>query len=215
MSTVVTVVYNVITVTYIQASIIKWTCQRSYWRCSDISMRVILQIWCQIHRTSSSLRCVNCAPGHIQRNYSSAYSGFNIQMNITVLLFEISRQFNARYNANLLPNTAHVLQLTLCELCSRDIQCNYISVYSGFNIQLNVTALLEIFRHFDARYTAIFGVKHCAPPIYAMLPVVPDIYNVITVTYIQASIFNWMYLSCYWIYVDNSMSVILQIWCQI
>jgi hypothetical protein len=118
-------------------------------------MRVILQTWCQMQRTSSSLRSVNCGPGHIQCSYCFAYSGFNIQLNVTVLLFEISRQFNARYNANLLPNTAHVLQFTLCDLWSRDIQCNYSSAYSGFNIQLHVTALLfEVSRQFNARYTA-------------------------------------------------------------
>jgi hypothetical protein len=72
MWTVVADIYNVITVTYIQASIFNWTCLRCYSRYSDISMRVILQIWCQIERTSSGLRCVNCGPGHIQSIYSSS-----------------------------------------------------------------------------------------------------------------------------------------------
>jgi hypothetical protein len=49
---------------------------------------------------------------------------------------KISRQFEERYTANLVPNTAHIIPFTLCET------------------------------------------------------VVPAIYNVITVTYIQASIFN-------------------------
>jgi hypothetical protein len=43
----------------------------------------------------------------------------------------------------------------------------------------------------------------------------PEIYNAITVPHMQASIFNWMYLCCYWRYLDNSMRFILQIWCQI
>jgi hypothetical protein len=82
-------------------------------------MRVILHSWCQIQRISSSLRYVNCGPGHIQCNYSSIYSDFNIHLNVSALLLEISRQFTARYTANLVPNTAHILQFMLCELWSR------------------------------------------------------------------------------------------------
>jgi hypothetical protein len=144
------------TTPHIQCLIFNWTYLRCYCRYFDNSMSVILQIRCQIQRTSSSLRCVNCGPGHIQWNYCSAYKGINIQLNVTALLFEVSEQFNARYTANLLSNTAHILQFTLCELWSRDVQCNDSSAYSGFNIQLNVSALLlEISRHYNERYTAI------------------------------------------------------------
>jgi hypothetical protein len=74
---------------------------------------------------------------------------------ISAAIGYISRQFNARYTVNLVPNTAHVLQFTLCELWSRDIQWNYSSAYAGFNIQLNVSVLLlEIYRKFNACYTA-------------------------------------------------------------
>jgi hypothetical protein len=83
------------------------------------SMSVIPQTRCQIQRTSSSLRYVNCGPGHIRSIYSSAYSDINIQLKVGPLLLEISRQFNARYTANFEPNTAHILQFTLCELWSR------------------------------------------------------------------------------------------------
>jgi hypothetical protein len=79
-------------------------------------MRVILQTWCQIQRTSSSLSYVNCGPDYIQYNNSSAYAGFNIQLNVSALLLEIFRKFDARYAATLVPNTAHILQFTLCEL---------------------------------------------------------------------------------------------------
>jgi hypothetical protein len=98
---------------------------------------------------------VNCVSGHIQCNYSSAYTGFNIQLNVSALLLEISEQVNARYISSLVPNTAHILQFTLCELWSRDIQCNNSSSYSGFNIHVKVSALiLDIYRQFNARYTA-------------------------------------------------------------
>jgi hypothetical protein len=128
---------------------------RRYWRYVENSMRLILQTLCQIQRTSTRLRYLNCGPGHIQCNYSSTYSGFNIQVNQFVLLLEISRYFDARYNVNLVAYIAHTLQFTLCELWSRDIQCNNSSAYSGFNIQVTVSALiLDIYRQFNVRYIA-------------------------------------------------------------
>jgi hypothetical protein len=119
MWTLVPATSNVIIAPNIQASIFKWTYLCCHWRYLDNSTRVVLQTWCQIQRTSYSLRYVNCGPGHMQCNYSSEYSVFNIQLNVSALLLEISRQFNARYTANLATNTAHILQFTLCELSSR------------------------------------------------------------------------------------------------
>jgi hypothetical protein len=109
-----------------------------------------------IQRTTSSLRNVNCGPGHIQCNYSSTYSGFNIQQNVAPLLLEIYPQFNERYTANLEPNITHIPQFRLCELCGPGhIRCDYSSAYSAFNIQLKLPALLlDICRDLDARYTA-------------------------------------------------------------
>jgi hypothetical protein len=82
-------------------------------------MRVILQALSQIQCISSRLRYVNCGPGHIQGIYSSACLDRNIQLKVGPLLLEISRQFNALYTANLVSNTAHIVQITLCELWSR------------------------------------------------------------------------------------------------
>jgi hypothetical protein len=91
----------------------------------------------------------------MQCNYISAYSGFNIQLNLSALLFQKSRQVNSRYNANLVPYIAHIPQFTLCELWTLLYTKYYSSLYSGHYIQLNVSALqLEIFRNFDPRYTA-------------------------------------------------------------
>jgi hypothetical protein len=117
--TVVPDICNVVTAPHIQASIFNWTYLRCYCRYIDNSMRLKLQTWCQIQHTSSSFRYVNSDPGHIQCFYSSAYSGLNIQLNVSALQLEISLQFNVRYTANLVPNTAHILQLTLCELRSK------------------------------------------------------------------------------------------------
>jgi hypothetical protein len=79
----------------------------------------ILQAWCQLQRTSPSLRYVNCGPGHVDCIYSSAYSDFNIQVKVGPLLLEESRQCNERYTVSLVPITAHILQFTLYELWIR------------------------------------------------------------------------------------------------
>jgi hypothetical protein len=112
-------IYNAFTAPYIQTSIFIWTYLRCYCIYHDNSMRVMLQTWCQIQRTSSGLRYVNYGPGYIQCIHSSIYSDFNIHLNVSALFLYISLQFNARYTANLLPNTAHILQFMLCVLCSR------------------------------------------------------------------------------------------------
>jgi hypothetical protein len=112
-------VYNVFTASHIQCWIFDWTYLRCCWRYYDICMRVRLQILCQIQSPFSGLRYVNCCAGHIQSNYSSAYSGFNIRLNLSALLLEIIGHVDARYTANLVPNAAHILRYTLCELWSR------------------------------------------------------------------------------------------------
>jgi hypothetical protein len=44
---------------------------------------------------------------------------FNIQLNVSALLLQISRRFNVRFTAKLLPNTAHIVHFTLCQFWSR------------------------------------------------------------------------------------------------
>jgi hypothetical protein len=119
MWTVVPDIYTVNTVPHIQASVWNRKYLRCNWRYLDISMRDVLQTGSQIQRTSSSLHYVNCGPGHMQCSYSSAYSGFNIQLNAFALILEICRQFNATYTANMVSNTAHIIQISLCVLWSR------------------------------------------------------------------------------------------------
>jgi hypothetical protein len=116
----------------------------------------------------------------------------------------------------MVPNTADNHQLSQCKLWSRP-----------YTVYLQ----LHIFRHqySDERIWAAIGdmstiqralyCKRCAKysdhtSDYAIWIVVPVIYNVITAPHIQASIFNWTYLRCYWRYVYSSASIILQTWCQ-
>jgi hypothetical protein len=155
-------------------------------------MLVILQIWRQIQRTSSSLRCVNCGPGHTQSIYSSACLCFNIQLNESALLLEISRQFNARYTANLVPNTAHIVQFTLCELWShRYTKYLQLRIFSLQNSAGRIRAAIGDITTIQCALYCKLGAKYGAhPPDYIMCTVVPDIYNVITAPHIQASIFD-------------------------
>jgi hypothetical protein len=173
-----------------------------------------MQIGCHIWRTASRLRYVNCGPGHIQCNYCSAYSGFNIQLNVSALLFEISRQFNPRYTTNLVPNTAHILKFTLCELWSRPYTMQlHLRIFKlQYSTERICAAIRDISTIQWAIYCKLGAIYGARPPDYAMWTVVPSIYNVITAPRIHASIFNWTHLRCYPRYFDNSMRFILQNW---
>jgi hypothetical protein len=123
----------------------------------DNSASVILLTWCQIQRTTCSLRNVDCGPGHVQCIYSYSNSGFLIQLNVCALLLEICLQFSERYIAKLVPVPIQRITSSLRNVnCGPGhIQCIYSYSNSGFLIQLNVCALpLEISRQFNARYTA-------------------------------------------------------------
>jgi hypothetical protein len=154
-------------------------------------MHVILQIWGQIQRTSSSLRCVNCGPGHTQSIYCSAYSGFNIRLNISALLLEISLQFNARYSANLESNTAHIVQIILCLLWSRTytIYLQLLIFRPQYSTERICPAIGDITTIQCALYSKLCAKYSAYHPLYAVGTVVPDIYNVITAPHNQASIF--------------------------
>jgi hypothetical protein len=149
-------------------------------------MSVILQIWCQIQRSPSSLYYVDGGPGHIQCSYSSAYSGLNIQLNISVLPLEISRICNARDTANLVPNTAHILQLSLCDLWSRPYTMYF--QHRIFRLQYSAegsSLAIEGFSTIQCALYCILVAKYSAhPPVYAMWPVVPAIYKVFSAPHI-------------------------------
>jgi hypothetical protein len=217
MWTVVPAIYKVFAAPDSQATIFNWTYLRYNWRYCNTSMRVILQIWCQIQRTWSSLRYVNCGPSHIQNTYSSAYLRFNIQMKVAPLLLEVSRQFNARYTAFLVPNAEHIVQFTLCELWSgTHTKCLQLLIFMPQYSTVGIcAAIVDITTTQCAFYFKLSAKCSAHPPVYAMWTVLPAIYKVLTAAHIYASIFSCRYLRCYCRYHDNSMRVILQIWCQI
>jgi hypothetical protein len=162
-------------------------------------MHVVLQTWCQIQRTSSSLLYVNCGPGHIQGAYISAYLGFNIQLKVVPLLLEIPRQFNARYTANLVPNIAHILQFTPRELWSPPYT-KYLQLRM-FGLQYSTVgicaAIVDITSILCALYCKLGAKYSTHPPVYAIWTVFPEIYNAFPAPYIQTSIFDRTYLRCY------------------
>jgi hypothetical protein len=133
-------------------------------------MSVILQIWCQIQRTSSSLCYVSCGPGHIQSICCSAYLGLNIQLKVAPLLLEVSRQYNARHTAHFEPNTAHILPFTLSELWSRlytkYLQLRILSLqYSAAGI---IAAIVDITSIQCALYCKLSAIYSARPPVYAI-----------------------------------------------
>jgi hypothetical protein len=168
--TVVPDVYEVLTAAHIYASIFSCRHLRCYCRYNMNSMRVILQTWCQMQRTSSGLRYENCGPRHIQCIYSSAYLGFNIQLKVAPQLLEVSRQCNERYTASLVPITAHILQLTLCELWSRPYTryLQLLMVRTQYSTERICAAIGDIPTLRCALYCKL-GAKYSAhPPVYAM-----------------------------------------------
>jgi hypothetical protein len=135
-----------------------------------MSMRIILLTWCQIQPTSSGIRYVNCGPGHIHCIYSSIYSDFNIHLNVSALLLYISRQYNARYTANLLPNTAHILQFTLCDLWSRPYTKYF--QHRIFSLEYSCERICAAIGNISTIQCSLYcklGAKYSAhPTVYAM-----------------------------------------------
>jgi hypothetical protein len=166
-----------------------------------------------MQRTSSSLRYMNWGPGHMQCSYSSAYSDFNIQLKVSALLMDISRQFNESSTEIWVPNTAHNRQFAQCVLSTRT-HTKYVQ-YRIFRPQYSTERICAATGDMATIQCGLY-YKLCAkcsahPPVFAMWTVILDIYNVFTAPHIQA----WTYLRCNWRYHDNSVSVIQQIWCQI
>jgi hypothetical protein len=180
-------------------------------------MRVILHSWCQIQRTSSSLRYVTCGPGHVHSIFSTVYFGFNIQLKVAPQLLSVSRQLNARYTANLVPNTAHILRFTLCDLWSRTYTM-HLQLHI-FRIQYSFERICPAIVHISTIQCALYcklGDNYIArPPAFSMWTVVPHTYKIFTAPHIYASIFSCRYLRCYYRHHDNSIRVIQQTWCQI
>jgi hypothetical protein len=86
------------------------------------------------------------------------------------MLLEVSRQFNARYTAFLVPNTEHIVQFKLCELWSRPYtKCLQLLIYMPQYSAVGICAdIVDITSTQCALYCKL-GAKYSAhPPVYAM-----------------------------------------------
>jgi hypothetical protein len=120
-------------------------------------MRVILHIFCQIQGTISGLHYAISGPGQIQYNYSSSYAGLNIQLNVPPLRLVVYRQNEARCFHICCQMQPKSSRLRRANTGPSQIQYNYISWCSCFNIQLNVSpSILVICQQFNAYYTPHF-----------------------------------------------------------
>jgi hypothetical protein len=95
---------------------------------------------------------------------------FNIQLNVSALQLQISRQFNARYTANLVTNTTHILQFSLCEQWSRSYTMHL--QLSIFRLQYSAVGVCACIADISTMLRALYckpGAKCSAhPPVYAM-----------------------------------------------
>jgi hypothetical protein len=110
----------------------------------------------------------------MQCNYSSAYPDFSIQLNVSALLMEISRQFNPRYTANLMPHTAHILQFTRCERWSRPYT-KYLQLRifrPQYSTERICAAIGDITTIQCALYCKLGANYSAHPPVYAIWNVI-------------------------------------------
>jgi hypothetical protein len=128
------------------------------------------------------------------------------------MLLQISRYLDARYTANLVPNSAHILRFTLCELWSRTytmhLQIRIFRLQYSSERICAATGDISTIQH--ALYCKLWAKFSAYPPVCAMWTVLPDIYKVFTAPHILASIFSCRYLRCKCRYHMNSMRVIPQ-----
>jgi hypothetical protein len=120
---------------------------------------------------------------------------------------EIFQHFYTRYAANLVSNTAHIVQFTLCALWSRTYT-KYLQLLI-FRLQYSTVGICAAIVDITSTQCALyckFGGKYSAHrPFYAVLTEVPDVYNVLTAPHSYASIFTCRHLRWYYRYHINSM----------
>jgi hypothetical protein len=192
MCTVAPPIYKVLTAPHSQSTIFNWIYLRCYWRYVNNSMRLMLQTWCQIQRTTSSFA--------LSELWSRTYTMY-LQLHIFripysaecifAVIGDISTTQCALY-CKLGANTAHNLRFALSELWSHTYTMNLQLLI--FRLQYSTKRICAAFGDMSTIQCAshcIYCAKYSArPPVNAIWTVVTDIYNGVTVPHIQASIFN-------------------------
>jgi hypothetical protein len=92
---------------------IQFTVSPSLFRYVDKSICFIIPSSCRIHRLSLGLVYINIRPCHIIWFYRCSYTCIRIQLNVSPSLFDISRQFDVRYNPLLVPYTPDITRISL------------------------------------------------------------------------------------------------------
>jgi hypothetical protein len=111
----------------------------------DNLMCVIFHSLRTIHRTSVGLVYINTGPCHFIWFCCCSYSSISNQYNVSPLIFDISRQYDVRYNPS--------LRLVYMNSRPCHIIWSYSCPYTGISIQFTVSpSLFHISRQFEVRY---------------------------------------------------------------
>jgi hypothetical protein len=119
-------------------------------------MCVIIPSWCRIHCTLLGLFHINTGRCHVIWFYCCSNTGISNQHNVSPSLFDISGQFDVRYDPLLVPYTLHVTRL----VCINTGHCHVIwfcfCSYTGISNHPNVSpSLFDLSRQFDVRYNPL------------------------------------------------------------
>jgi hypothetical protein len=116
-------------------------------------MCVIIPYWCRIHCTSLGLIHINTGPFHVIWFYCCSYTGISNQHKVSPSLFNISTEFDVRYNPLLVLYTLHVTRISPYKHWTLHVIWFYSFSYTGISNQHNVSpSLYNISTEFDVRY---------------------------------------------------------------
>jgi hypothetical protein len=119
-------------------------------------MCVIIPSWCRIHRTTLGLVYINAGPCHVKRFCCCSYSSISNQYNVSPLLFDISRQFDVRYNPLVVPYITHVTRISLYKLQTLSYHMILpLFIYMYKNSTYRISVAIYISRQFDMVYNPL------------------------------------------------------------
>jgi hypothetical protein len=102
-------------------------------------MCVIIPTWCRIHCTSLGLVQINTGPFHVIWFYCCSYTGISNQHNVSPSLYNISTEFDVRYNPLRVLYTLHVTRISPYKHCTLHVIWFYSFQYTGISNQHNVS----------------------------------------------------------------------------
>jgi hypothetical protein len=118
-------------------------------------MCVIIRSCCRIHCTSLKLFHINTRQCHVIWFCCCSYTGISNQHNVSPSLFDISRQFDVRYNPHLEPYTLQGTRVSPYKHWTLHIIWFYCCTYTGISKQHYVSpSLFDTSRQFDVRYNS-------------------------------------------------------------